>query len=68
VNLANPNSPVQNSLLEDFIKKFPTYRENPYVNSMPSKYKLLEKFISKKMWLPVHLIMKLNNIIKNKKI
>ena len=68
VNLANPNSPVQNSLVEDFIKKFPTYRENPYVNSMPSKYKLLEKFISKKMWLPVHLIMKLNNIIKNKKI
>ena len=68
VNLAKPNSPVQGKLVDDFIKKFPSYRDNPYVISMPPKYKLLEKLIRNKMWLPVHLIMKFNNKIKNKKL
>lgn len=67
VNLAQWNSPVQTQLIENYCSKFPNYRENKYFSQMPRKYKLLEKFLSKHSWLIVHLIMKANSLLKNKK-
>lgn len=68
VNLVQWNSPVQETLIEDFISKFPNYKNNHYVQTMPLKYKLLEQFISRKQWFFVHSVMKLNSILKNKKV
>lgn len=68
VNLSQWNSPVQSKLYEDFIAKFPNYLDNPYVKSMPFKYRLLEKLLRNKNWLMVHIIMKSNSIIKKKKV
>jgi len=68
VNLIKWNSPLQSELLNNFVSKFPNYRENPYVKNMPKKYKLLESLIRNKHWLAVHLIMKSNSILKRKKV
>jgi len=67
VNLAQWNSPVQAQLIENYCSKFPDYKENKYFSQMPRKYKLLERFLSKHNWLMVHLIMKANSLLKNKK-
>ncbi|MGI5977092.1 MAG: glycosyltransferase family 2 protein [Candidatus Limivicinus sp.] len=66
VNLADMRSDVQDRLLEDYIRKFPDYRENPYIKSMPFKFKFLHFLIIHKMRLTLHLVMKLNNLIKGK--
>jgi len=68
VCLAEWNSPVLERLRDDFINKFPNYSRNPYVRSMPKKYKLLDKFIRYKMWLPLYFTMKANSLAKNKKV
>ena len=68
VCLAEWNSPVLERLRDDFINKFPNYSNNPYVRSMPKKYKLLDTFIRYKMWLPLYFTMKANNLAKNKKV
>lgn len=67
VNLAQWNSPVQAQLIANYRKKFPDYKDNKYFLAMPGKHKLLEKFLSRKNWLMVHLIMKANSLLKNKK-
>lgn len=66
VNLADWRSEIQDKLLDDFIKKFPEYLSNPYLEKMPSKYKLIHLLIRKRLYLPLHLIMKLNDKIKGK--
>lgn len=68
VNLAQWNSPVQAQLVDNFIKKFPEYKKNKYVLSMPKKYKLLDKLISNRQWLALHILMRANSIAKNKKV
>jgi len=66
VNLADWKSDIQDKLIEDYIAKFPNYLENPYLNQMPAKYKLIHFLIRKKLSLLLHITMKLNDKIKGK--
>ena len=68
VNLIQWNSPIQKQLSDNYTAKFPKHLDNPYVQAMPTKYKLLEKFIRKHQYIFVHALMKANNIVKNKKL
>jgi len=68
VCLADWRSPVLIELQENFISKFPDYRNNPYICSMSKKYRLLTFLLERKSWLSVHLIMKANTILKSKKV
>ena len=65
-NNADWNSPVQEELMQDFLTKFPDYRKNPYVCSMPRKHKLLTFLLLHRMRLSVHILMKLNTLVKGK--
>ena len=65
-NLADWRSPVQEVLMCDFLKKYPNFRANPYVRSMSRGHKLLTFLLLHRMRLSVHLIMKLNNLVKGR--
>lgn len=65
-NLADWKSPVQEELMADFLRKFPGYKENPYVKTMSPRHKLLTFLLAHRCRLSVHLLMKLNNRLKNK--
>lgn len=64
VNLSDRKSPVQKKFLEYFLQNFPDYKSNPYIQSMPSKYKLLLKLITGGHLSSVHCIMSLNNMLR----
>ncbi len=66
VNLADPKSPVQDALLDWFLKNFPDYKDNEYIQNMPPKLKLLLKLTVSKKRRSINSIMKLNNKLKNK--
>lgn len=66
VNLADPKSDVQDKLVENYISKFPDYLNNPYLKTLPAKYKLIHFLIRYKMRLPLNILMKLNNRVKGK--
>ena len=68
VNQIEPLSPIQDALLDDFLSRFPDFKENPYVRQMPSKYKLRTDLILRKRRRALHAVMKLNNIVRQKKI
>lgn len=67
-NLADRNSPVQEELMQDFLRKFPDYRQNPYVKTMSRQHKLLDHLLRRRMRRSVHLLMTLNNKFKDKKL
>ena len=67
-NLADWKSPVQEELMQDFLQKFPDYRQNPYVKKMSRQHKLLDYLLRKRMRGIVHLLMTLNNRVKDKKV
>ena len=60
VNLLDPRSPVQDALLEDFMARFPHWRENPYLRRWPKKHRLLVKLIVHRQRLLLHGLLKLN--------
>lgn len=66
VNLIDPQSPVQDALLEDFLARFPDYAQNPYVRAMPAKHRLLLRLITAKHRRAVHLVMRANNLVRKK--
>ena len=66
-NLADWRSPVQEELMRDFLRKFPDFRKNPYVRSSSKGHKLLTFLLLHRMRLSVHVIMKLNNLVKRGK-
>ena len=66
VNLADPNSNVQDELYADFVGKFPDYRENCYIKEMGAKYKLIHFFIRRRLRMCLHMVMSANNTIKGK--
>ncbi len=66
VNLIDPRSPVQDALLEDFLRRFPDYEKNPYVRSMPAKHKLLVGLIAARRRGAVHLLMRGNELLRRK--
>lgn len=63
-NLADPNSPVQELLLTDFLKKCPDFQENPYVKQIPPKYRLLTWLLLHRRRRAVNLVMRLNKKFK----
>lgn len=67
-NLADWKSPVQAELARDFLEKFPAYKSNPYVRGMSPQHKLLSFLLMHRMYLGVHILMKLNNRLKNKRV
>ncbi|MBQ7896411.1 MAG: glycosyltransferase family 2 protein [Oscillospiraceae bacterium] len=67
VNLIDWKSDIQRELYDDFVRKFPNYKANPYVKAMPAKLKLLLFYIEHKMYYAFNLTMRLNEAIKNKK-
>ena len=66
VNLADPESEVQEQLMQWFLQSFPNWRENPYVKDLNAKHRLLTELLMKRKRKSVHLIMKLNDRAKNK--
>lgn len=64
-NLADPNSPVQEVLLTDFLQKCPDFRDNPYIKQIPPKYRLLTFLLLHRRRRAVNLVMRLNKKIKN---
>lgn len=63
-NLACWNTPVQDALIDDFLKKFPDFRRNPYIMNISKAHKLLLRLFLKKRYLAVHLLMRANSVIK----
>ena len=62
VNLLDPKSPVQDALREDFLARFPNWRENPYLKRWPLKHRLLLALIVRRQYGLVHLLMKANQL------
>lgn len=63
-NLADRKSPVQEQLMQDFLEKFPRFRENPYIKSMSLQHKLLSFLLLHRLRRSVFLLMKLNRALK----
>lgn len=66
VNLIDPESEVQDRLLEDFTRRFPNWQENPYIRNMGKKYRLLIRLITQKRRRELNLLMRANNAVKQK--
>ena len=66
VNLTDPKSPVQEALLEDFLRKFPDFQSNPYIRALGAKYRLLLRLILRREHRALHLVMRANEIIKHR--
>ncbi len=66
VNLADWKSPLQDKLMNAYLSRFPDFQQNPYVRSMGLKHKLLTWLLLRRRRLSVHIIMKLNNLLKRK--
>ena len=66
-NLADRKSPVQEELMQDFLRKYPDFRENSYVRRSSRGHRLLTFLLLHRMRLSVHAIMKLNNLVKRGK-
>lgn len=64
VNLIDPKSPVQDALQEDFLTRFPGWRENPYIRSWPKKHRLLLSLILHKRRMLLHGLLQLNEASK----
>ena len=68
VNLVDWRSDVQETLLCDFLQRAPDWRNNRYVRALPFKHRLLTWLLMHRLRLSVHILMKLNNLIKDKKV
>ena len=66
VNGIDPFSPVQDTLLDDFLRRFPGFRDNPYYKSMHPKYRFLIHLILHKRRRLLHTVMRFNDIVKHK--
>ncbi|MCR5577267.1 MAG: glycosyltransferase [Oscillospiraceae bacterium] len=67
-NLADRRSPAQEILLRDFLEKVPDFRENPYVKKISRKHRLLTWLLLHRMRLAVHVLMTMNNKLKDKRV
>ncbi|MBQ7434232.1 MAG: glycosyltransferase family 2 protein [Oscillospiraceae bacterium] len=65
-NLADWRSGAQEELMRDFLQKVPDYRSNPYVRRSSRQHKLLAWLLLHRMRGCVHIIMKLNDLRKQK--
>ena len=58
VNRIHPDSPVQDALREDFLQRFPAWRENRYIAAWPKKHRLLLALIVRRRYRLLHSLMK----------
>lgn len=63
-NLSQWNAPVQGKLIDDYLSKYPDFQNNPYVKNISKAHKLLTKLYLKKRYMAVHILMKMNAIVK----
>lgn len=66
VNAIDPKSDIQETLLQWFLKVFPNYRENRYIRGMGGKHRLLTALLVRRMRQSVHIIMRLNDLVRGK--
>lgn len=66
VSQIDPNSPVLDTLLEDFLQRHPDYRKNPYLKQMGRKHRLLVELLIKRRRREVRALMRLNSRVKRK--
>lgn len=59
-------SPLLKQLKDEYIKRFPDYKNNNYIRSMSKKHRLLSALLLKEKYKTVAAIMKLNDVIKCK--
>ena len=60
----DPDNPASAKLRDDYLSRFPDYRENPRVRSRPGKYRLLDRLIRAGQWRAVRAVMALNDHVK----
>ena len=65
-NLADWRSGAQEELMRDFLQKVPGYRSKPYFRCSSRQHKLLAWLLLHRMRGCVHIIMKLNDLRKQK--
>ena len=66
VNLIDPKSEVQDTLLEYYLNKFPDYKKNKYFKAMPKKYKLIYSLIITRQYRALNVLLRANNVVKGK--
>lgn len=66
VNAADAESEVQETLMQWFLQNFPNWRENPYVQALSARHRLLTELLLRRKRKSVHLLMRLNDRAKNK--
>ena len=62
----DPHSPVLPRLAEDFERKFPRFRENPYLRGMSARHRLLLGLILRRRFGAVKALMALNDRVRRK--
>ena len=66
VNLIDSRSPVQAALRDDFLRRFPDYRNNPYIRAASPKLRLLDREIRLGHWAVVRAMISVNNKSKGR--
>ena len=59
-------SQILSQLRQEFITRFPGYKNNPYINSISKKHRLLSTLLFAGRYKSVAAIMKINDLIKKK--
>ena len=62
----DPKSPVLPRLADDYLQKFPDFRQNPYVRTMPARHRLLLRLILARRFGAVKALMDLNDRVRRK--
>ena len=66
VALLDPKSPLLPLLVDDYLRKFPDFRRNPYVRAMPAKHRLLLELILRRRFEAVKALMALNDRVRGR--
>lgn len=68
LSLIDPTHPAINAIRDNFMEKFPDYRNNPYISTLSLRYRLLLLLIRHRRWRAVSLLMRMNNLVRGKKL
>lgn len=66
VSRIDPDSPAADTLLQDFLRKFPDYRRNPYLKTMSPRHRLLLWLILRRQRRAVARLMELSDRLRKK--
>ena len=68
VNIIEAKSPVQDLLLNDYLKKHPDYKSFRFFSELGFTHRLIHFLVIHKMRRTLHLLILANNLIKRKKL